>query len=137
MPVQLKLDTIRKLLVAHASGQITTDDIIGATGDEIARTKGASLHSDCLIILDKTADYHQMDFDAMMRLKDKVEHWVACYPGRNIRTAFVVPHSRQLAVCTLWRAMAQLFPGIGEQPRIFETESTALDWLRPGNELRH
>lgn len=137
MPLKLKLDTTRKLLVAHATGEVTADDIIMATGDEIIRTNGASLHSNCIILLDETTDYHRLDFDAMMRLKDKMEYWVKRYPGRNVRVAFVVPHGRHLAVPTLWQAIGEMFPGVGEQTKIFASNLDALGWLRPNADVCH
>ena len=137
MPIKLKLDTVQKLLVAHTAGQVTADDIIAATEDEIVRTNGVSLHSDCIILLDRTTDYHRLDFDAMMRLKDKMEYWVKRYPGRNVRVAFVVPHGRHLAVPTLWQAIGEMFPRVGERTKIFASDCDALGWLRPGDEVRH
>lgn len=125
------------LVVARANGPITAEEIIGAFGDEIARTNGAALHSDLIVIFHQDADFHPMDFDALMRVKSSFEQWGKSYPGRNVRSAFVVPDKDQLATVSLWQAIADVFPGVGAETRIFGMELDALAWLRPGNELRH
>jgi hypothetical protein len=130
MTLAISLDRERDLVVARASDKQSAREIIDIFSTAIRETKGEALHKDVLFILHKDVLLHQIDLKALQEIRDCVEEWVAVYPGRSVRTGFVVPDTINKVAVKLWQSMTQSFPGIGAQVRIFSRESDALAWLQ-------
>jgi hypothetical protein len=116
-------------IVMRASGSLAVRDSIEAMDQIVAHTGGAAIHRNVLFMLDVTVSLHQLDVNGHQELAKAVEGWAARYPGRNVRTAIVVPDTISQANAKLWRGLTETNPKIGSEVGIFSTEAAARSWL--------
>jgi hypothetical protein len=119
------------LLVAEASGEFDVDDLIRNFGRIVEATKGAALHACHLFVADENLSLHEFDIVALSRIAGVLGSWGKIYPGRDVRTAFVLPGGPgQHLTIEMWKALTELDPAAtGTHVRVFAEEGAARAWL--------
>lgn len=130
MPVGYELEPETGLLVARASGTFDDAEFAAAYGRIVEASEGAAHHSNHLFLMDESAALHNVDMAALLRIKSAIDRWSETYPGRNVRTAFVLAGGPgQYLTVLMWKSLSELYRSIGADVKLFADEPSARAWL--------
>jgi len=130
MPVRYFIDEEQGFLIGEASGIITDQESIKALSDVVQATGGAALFKPHLYRVDPNTLLHKLSFEGIVRIKDNFVAWTERYPGRDVKTAFVVPDAMHAMYARLWQALSDAHREIGSTVELFDTEAEAVAWLQ-------
>jgi hypothetical protein len=131
MSVNFHIDKEHDLLVAKVSGVVTADDIITATDKVIRDSRGAGFYKNHLFELEPDSVLSLLDLNGLLRLRRFLEELGKKYPGRNVRTVFLVTDRHvQAGTVEVWRAVAREASNFKVDIRIMTDRAQALAWLK-------
>lgn len=130
MPVRYFIDEDRGLLVAQASGVFTHEEQIEKLTAIVEETQGAAFFMPHLYLVDRFISLHALTFDDIVKIKESMIALGRRYPGRNVRTAFVVTDEMHARFARLWQALSETQGEVGSTIRLFNTEESAVAWLK-------
>lgn len=129
MPLQYSLDERASRVVAHASGNLTADEVIDAINAVVRRTKGKALHCGAITFLDSTTSLSAIDLAELRRIHACIEAWMRLYPGGTVKSAFVTQDPADASVLRVWKALVEMVPTIGRHVQVFPDENSAQAWI--------
>jgi len=130
VPVRYFVDDDRGFLIGQASGVLRHEESIDALSQITSETDGAALFLPHLYFVDEQTELHELTFEGIMLIKDKFAALAQLYPGRDVKTAFVVPDKIHAAFAKMWQALAETHTEIGSTVELFDTEESAVAWLK-------
>jgi hypothetical protein len=133
MAVVFHRDEGLDLLVASASGVVTAEDVIAGAERVFKESRGAAFYQNHLFEIEKDAVGSLIDLKALFRIRRFLEEWGEKYPGRNVRTVFLVPDRTALTgVIDVWHAVTKEASNFKVDIRIMNDRSAAIAWLTDG-----
>lgn len=131
MPITYHMEPETGLLVARASGTLNDAEVRDRFRDIVEATGGAALLASHLFLADEATSLHEFDMAAMRRIRAAIEDLGRTYPGRDVRTAFVLPGGAgQHLTILMWKTLTELHTTVGTRVRVFTDEASARAWLK-------
>ena len=128
MAVRISIDDAHGMVVARATGQLSSREIIGAFSATIEETRGKIMGKDVLFVCAKDVSFHHIDLQALHEIRNSMESWRKIYPTKRHSVACVVPATLSQATAKLWKSITET-SGFEITVGLFEKEEDAAAWF--------
>ena len=133
MSVTFHVDKDLDLLIASAGGVVTAEEVISAAGKAFEDSHGKAFYMNHLFVIERNAVGSLIDLNALFRIRRFLEDWGEKHPGRNVRTAFLLPDEKTMAdVIEVWRAVNKEAVNYKVEMQIMCDRDRAIAWLTEG-----